>query len=235
MRRGFTLLEVMIASSILIVVFIVIYALFSTSDTSYRSETSLRTAQINAQRVVDEFVNEAAESGKARIWSAGVSIMPANPAKLSKALVFVSARDAAHAFILNGMQPNWQKTVAILPLPATDGTFALWRFELAPATTNQMGCASVTATVSATTLTIQFLDALGNPIDAGPSVALSAGRRVLNSDLIELKVESIATAGTNDGNQNLDSVMQIGIQIEVRPPQGKAFQTGYVTSIRGRN
>lgn len=232
---GFTLIEMMIASAILIAVLIVIYAVFGTADSTYRNESSLRTAQLNAQRAVDSIVVEATESGRGKLWAAPIAANPAHPVGLSQAFVFVSARGASGSYTLNGLAPRWQKTVVVLPLPAADGTFGLARFEAALPDVSQLACASVGVTVTAADVTVSFNDAGGAAIGVSPSALRASGKTILSADIQVFSLQALATAGTDGGLKNTPGIMQIGVQIQVRPPQGAPLATGYMTTIRGRN
>lgn len=162
-RSGFTMMEVMIASSILIVVFIVIYATFDTADTSYRNESSLRSAQLMAQQKVDEFVTEAAETGRGLLWVAPVTITPSNPTGLRSALVYLSARDSStKQYVLTGLNPDWQNTVVVLPLPSSQGGYELVRYQMAEPTAAQVAvAANTTISVTATDVYVNFYEACG--------------------------------------------------------------------------
>jgi Tfp pilus assembly protein PilE len=160
-RAGFTFMEVMIASAIMIVVFIVIYATFDTADTSYRNEGSLRSAQLMAQQKVDEFVTEAAETGRNLLWVAPLTITPSNPTGLQKALVYLSARDnTTKQYTLAGLNPDWQNTVVIVPLPAVQGgTYELVRFEMPEPTAAQVAvAANTTVSVTGTDVYVNFYE-----------------------------------------------------------------------------
>lgn len=248
---GFTFIEVMIASVILIVVFILIYGTMQVADESYLREASLRTAQLNAQNSLDTITVEAAETGRGQLWTGSIVITPSNPANLSIGLVYLTARDASGAYVMSGVTPVWQNTVALIPLPAlSGGTYDLVRYELAAPSATQLAATSTIVTVSATQVTIDFKQgatSLGTAI----SIPRTSGRKVLGVDMTGFTLRSTATdqaalSGTNVssvqttqttvvGTTNLLNIMEIGVQIQVTPPRGAKFVTGYTTTIRGRN
>ncbi len=261
-KSGFTLIEVMIASVIIIIVIVVIYSTFSTADTTYMKESNVRGAQLQSQRMVDEIVGEAAESGRGMIWASALTVAPTNnPAGLQQALVYVSARATSGVnqglVVTSGTgSMDWQACICVVPLvqPGQTNLYGLWRYELAEPTVAQLAASSVTVTVSATTVNVTFWDGGGIQIGAVLSVLRTAGILKLRQDMTRFTLSgynakgtattsgtglgqtvTIGGAGDTWGNVNNLQIMDIGVTIRAKMPKGRDFETGYNTTIRGRN
>lgn len=152
-NRGLTLLEVVIGSAIMAVVFAIGYAIvFSTAQLS-ESEMALRDRQLQLQGAEDLLASEIRESSGPLIRVAAFTDAQM-PSPNQAVLVFPSARDASNVFQVSNATISWQKIVVYAPYyDAVLQTGTIRRYEVTPAPTYFTDIAqNPTITVTATTL-----------------------------------------------------------------------------------
>lgn len=155
MRRGFTLLEVLIASAIMAIVFALAYAMIFSATQLSQSELALRDRQSQLQQVEDRLAAEIRESSPSLIRVTAFTDT-ALPSSSQTVLTIVSARNANQQFQVQNAAPSWQKVIVYAPYwDATLDTGELRRYEIAPAPGNFTDATRTpTVTVTATTLTL---------------------------------------------------------------------------------
>jgi hypothetical protein len=240
-----SLLEVVLASALLIVVVLVITGLVHTTDRAYLTEIPLRERQVRCQAVVDSISQQLHEARGSWVWLAPVLDEPL-PAPLSRALLFASARDADGRFASHGvtLEPCAQKYIACVPLNR-HGSTALVRY-----TFDTLGPALMTSepqvpriSASASTIRLQWVYASGG----SPVQEVSCPREsgvVLLADLERFSVSNPKlTAGTEDdfqlagGGTWAPDMWQIGVTVRFRSEYGygRWISISVDSSINGRN
>jgi hypothetical protein len=235
-RFGLTLLEVLIASSILIVIALIIYAVFDSSDKTYRTQVPIKEAQIGVQKVLELAAKEATESGLDFIWGASVT-GEAHPAGLNTALVWASARSGTNMFMTNASyQPIWQKCMVLIPLNNPDGTtVSLYRFTVPTTPPNTATCYPQVSVVGGTNIQITWLRVSDNGVEnTSALVARSTGVMEL-ANMQLFAVTPISTMGNPSGGPAIAlDVIKLEAYVTASSPNGPV-RVGTQTSIRGRN
>jgi hypothetical protein len=232
MRKGFTFLEVMIASTVLIVVVIIIYAAFDSSDKAYWTQVPLKEAQLKVQKLLEETSTETHESGLDFVWRADVA-GESLPANASRALVWASARNSSNQFVTNvSFQPVWQRTLALVPLNEADGTLSLRRYSFS---TTPPATPTCTPRIVVTTgdLLVQWVDSGGNVVATSPTVARGTGVKALTA-LTGFTVTPVSTITDSSGATVVVDLIQVQASCAGQTPKGAVTITAQ-TSIRGRN
>lgn len=233
-RNGLTMIEVMIASSILIVVVLIIYAVFDSSDKTYRTQVPVKEAQFKCQKLLENVSREAHESGNDFIWGAAIS-GETHPTGLTTAMVWASARNVADQFVTDGSyQPVWQKTMALVPLNEPDGTVTLYRYSF-QTTPPAMPACYPQVLISGSTLQIQWLRTSDGAVESTSiAVSRSSGIKELTEAMLFTVAPVPPMADPNGGpNITLDTI-KIVCQVRATSPNG-SVTVGAETSIRGRN
>ncbi|MEK7448946.1 MAG: prepilin-type N-terminal cleavage/methylation domain-containing protein [Planctomycetota bacterium] len=113
-RDGMTLIEMMVAFSIIGIVGASALTLYLTGVDSYETASAYVTAETFIQIKLDEVMDELAETAEANLtiysW-----IDPLLGTDMQEALCFSSARNAAKVFVTNNGRPQWQSVVVIAP------------------------------------------------------------------------------------------------------------------------
>lgn len=168
--RGFSLLEVVIASAIFAVLVVALYSLLSASTRFTETELSLRHAQFQLQERMNQIWAEMRESSPSliRVHSFADSAMPTQNQTL---VVMVSARNAANQFQVEFAQPQWQKLVVYAPYFNTALNMGeLRRYEVTPAPAEFTDPAT-TPTISVTSGTLE-LGSVSVPRGGGERVSM---------------------------------------------------------------
>jgi hypothetical protein len=237
LRRGFTLVEVLIAGSILVVIIIIVTGLFTTTNAAYETEVPLREAQVKAQQICDALVKEVGEGRAGMVWSAAGEAMPSGVTAPS-AFVFLSARDAQGRFVMNGatMQPGWQKTIAYVPLanyPST-GTVSLSRFDF--------GTGSVPSTIegyvprlalTSAQVKLEWVPTAGGTAVLSVIKSRSAGV-IQCTSLLRFSIEYAKSFTKSDGTLYTTGAWNINVTISARS-SGRAAKAAHDASIVPRN
>ena len=233
-RDGFTLTEVMIASSLVIVVFIIIYAVFDTSDKAYWTQVPLKEAQIATQKTLEAVSYETQETGLDFVWAAPIT-GESLPAGVQQAMVWASARSSGGQFMTDSsFQPLWQKTVALVPLTQTDGTVTLTRFEFAPPPPASPTCTPrISVTASPAQLTLSWLDGGGAVAATSSAIPRSLGIKQL-PNLPQFSITPVTSITDASGAVVSVALIKIRADVSARAPKGKVTVT-IKPSIRGRN
>lgn len=234
--RGFSLLEVVIASTILIVVILIIYAVFDSSDKTYRTQVPMREAQVNVQKILELASSEATESGLDFIWGAAIT-GETHPGQLNTALVWPSARDASNQFMTNASgTPMWQKTRALIPLNHPDGTtVSLYRFEI-PTVPPAVPACYPRIVVTALDVSIQWLRVSDNGIQLTSTAVLRTAGIAQLPNMNLFAITPVSTMGNPSGGAPISlDVIKLEAYVSVKAPQGPPVIVGTQTSIRGRN
>lgn len=233
-RGGFSFTEVMIASVILMVVIIIVYAVFDTSDKAYWTQVPVKEAQINVQKVLESVSYETHESGLDFVWGAPIT-GETLPAGVQQSMVWASARDANNTFITNAsFQPTWQKTLALVPLNLADGTVALFRFTFATTPPASPTCTPrINVQSGPGTLSLSWLDSGGVVISTSATVARTSGVKQL-PNLNLFSITPVTNVVDAQGTTVVVDLIQVKAQVVASAPQGKVNVMAQ-TSIRGRN
>lgn len=232
MNRGFTFTEVMIASSILIVVVIIIYAAFDTSDKTYWTQIPVKEAQIKVQKLLEETTTETHESGLDFVWRADIS-GESLPTNADRALVWASARNNAGRFITNAsFQPVWQRTVALVPLQEADGSLSLRHFTFVTTPPATPTC-TPQIVVSSTALTLNWVDTLGTVVTSSPPASRNSGVKALTF-LTGFNVTPVSTLIDSSGATVVVDLIKVQASCSASSPHG-LITVSAQTSIRGRN
>ncbi len=174
-RRGMTLVEVAIASAIMVSVLGAVYLVLFSSTRMTEVELSLRNAQFQLQQRMDRIWAEMRESSQPliRLQDFTDASMPSSKQTV---VVMVSARNATDQFQVQYAQPVWQKLVVYAPYYNTTlKTGELHRYEVTPAP-SQFTDPSVTPTISVTPTTLNL---------GSTSIARNGGERVcMNFDYL---------------------------------------------------
>lgn len=174
-RRGMTLIEVMIASAIMVSVLAAVYLVLFSSTKMTESELSLRNAQFQLQDRMNRIWEEMRESSQAliRLQDFTDSSMPSGKQTV---VAMVSARNATDQFQVQYAQPVWQKLVVYAPYyNPTLKTGELRRYEVTPAPA-EFTDVSVTPVLSVDSTTLNL---------GSTSIARNGGERVcMNFDYL---------------------------------------------------
>ncbi|GEM_PF-3140194 len=108
--RGLTLLEVLIATAILAVVFSVVYMVVFASTGMGEKEMALRDAQFQLHLRMDQVSKEMRESSQTLVRVQAFND-PKMPTTAQTVLVILSARDQNEQFQVVNARPQWQKLV----------------------------------------------------------------------------------------------------------------------------
>jgi hypothetical protein len=234
-RAGLSLVEVLVASAILIVVVIVITGLFGTTDEAYRTETPLREAQVRCQAAVDAIAREIQEGSGSLCWAVSVQ-GESLPAGADRALLFASARGADGNFVrlATTLEPVWQRAIAYIPLRAPDATVSLYRFDFGVGSLPG-GFTGVAPRIvaSASAVSIEWRDGSNNLI-AGP---VSRGRLTGIGQCPDLAAFALGNPDTiqrAEGGTYQANVWTVGISGYVNLAR-KRTKVSVETNVQGRN
>jgi prepilin-type N-terminal cleavage/methylation domain-containing protein len=111
--RGFTLLEVILASSLLAILLALIFSAFSTGMTAYDTVYFISCAQERLHICMEEILGELMEANPQYIWVSSFNEEGFENAQ--ELLVFLSARSEGGEFVVSNGQPQWQSVVVYLP------------------------------------------------------------------------------------------------------------------------
>lgn len=156
MNRGMTILEVMIASLLLGILFIIAYAAFETTAMTAGAELPLRDSQMRLQHTLDQLAQEVRESSSKYLWT-GVFTDTKMPDPLQSYLVFLTARDATPEKKprTTNLQIQWQQAVIFAPYyNDTQKRGELRRYTLNPLPQSWISETAPTVTFSAGYITI---------------------------------------------------------------------------------
>jgi prepilin-type N-terminal cleavage/methylation domain-containing protein len=198
-KRGFTLLEVVIAVAILAIVLSTLYLLLFASTKMSQQEMAVRDMQFQLQLMTDRLSQEMRESSQPLIRTQDF-VDPAMPTGNQTLVVMVSARDAGNTFMTGNAQPLWQKLVVYAPAwNAALNMGELRRYEVSPIPPEYLDVAFVPGIV----VTAADID-LGSV-----TIARSGGERVLsNVDFFQ--------ADLNGNSFALNLSMQGGVLVDNR-------------------
>lgn len=140
-RRGMSLIEITIASVILILVLIVAYSTFLAGDRFFTNESVVRDAQFNIRRILEQMNQEVSEGNPPAIWKRTDTTITSGP---NKVLILLSARDPDDSNCFSGVCPEdvhdpasgplfsitWLAVVVYAPYPVGAGKFELRRYTI---------------------------------------------------------------------------------------------------------
>lgn len=239
-RRGYSLTEIMIASVILILVLIVIYATFMAGDRFYQNESVLRDAQFNVRRDLEQINQEISEGTPPAIWKRTDPTIATGP---NKALIFLSGRDPDDTNSFSGVSPQdihnpasgpmftvtWLAFVVYAPYPIAGGKFELRRYVIKlPPPGISTAPATLTVTFTAASITLAGYG----------TITRSGGAKVLD-DLITFEVGPPATptAAFNDppGAPLLPTSYMVTLERRVQITPSSSSNVKLTTTTKGRN
>jgi hypothetical protein len=234
MRRGFSLLEVTIASSLIIVVLIVIYGLFDSSDKAYWTHVPMKEAQITLQKTLETVSFETQETNTDNIWETAVSGGGLG-AMVNEALVWTSARNSSNQYIMDSEgKPVWQRTIALVPVVSPGQTVTLHRFTFTLTPPIGITVTPKIIIASNNVVTLQFLDAGFQVVGTSGGIPASSAVKVV-PNLVKFQVTGSNTMANpaGPGSINLD-VIRVEIAMTASGPHGSTT-VNYQSSVRGRN
>lgn len=181
-RRGVSLIELVIASVVLMTVVTLGYMLHLTWIRSYKTTTNLSSARLQVQSSVDRIVEDVQETKLSWIWKCAVTgEFTSSEEPDYYALVIWSPRDPDSGTVVPGtdMGVRVYETIAYVPLKDSDGNVHLHRFRFG-ANSYPAGVASdyptATIAVSNGNVALQFVKADSSyGFVSAPSVAETDG------------------------------------------------------------
>lgn len=234
-NRGMTLLEVMLASAILMLVLIVIYGLFNSGDRLYQGESVLRDAQFSVRRAVEQVSQELAEAGPGFVWTWTDAAMGSPP---NAALAILSARDSdSFSGVTHGdawdpahppvMQMQWACLIVYLIHVDPQGVLHLRRHEIPVAAAPTRVTASFGTSMITVTMTIDGVDV--------PTVLDRSRGALAVEALSDFSVQVSTPSGVGPSASPLESTRTVMIGRKVRVPPNITTRVTMSATISPRN
>lgn len=116
---GFTLLETLIASTLLAALLILMLSISTTGTESYSFASTLVDTQVLLHRQLEGIFGELLESNPGYIWVSTFAD-PLRSGQNRQAITYVSARSKGGQFVVSNGSPSWQSVVTYCPYTWTD-------------------------------------------------------------------------------------------------------------------
>jgi prepilin-type N-terminal cleavage/methylation domain-containing protein len=114
MKNGFTLIEIMVGTAVLLILLLGLYDFFSNIIRSSEVQAEYMTAQITIQKRLDDICQEIRESSIQNVWHKSYNDLSfeENPQSI---LILFHARDRKGNFKSKGLKPQWQSVIVYAP------------------------------------------------------------------------------------------------------------------------
>jgi prepilin-type N-terminal cleavage/methylation domain-containing protein len=211
MKKGFTLIEIIVGTAVLLILLLGLYEFFLNIIRSSEIQAEYMTAQITIQKKLDDISQEIKESSSHKVWHKSFNdpSFEENPQSI---LVLFCARGKKGNFRSKRLKPLWQSMIVYAPFwNKNEGWGELRRYVISPVPAS-FKTEGFCPTINTTDITIDI---------HGIELKRSGG------SVYMVKLRSFVVKGEQKN-------LTLSISRKVQTPKYPVF-VYYTTGVRGRN
>jgi hypothetical protein len=226
--RGVTLVEVVLASLLLLAILLITTGLLHTGGGAYTIEVRIRERQLQCQAALDSISKEVYSCNSDSIWACPVSGQTLHPSiEAPSALVLLSPLDASGRFVAQGtsLAPSIQRALAYVCL-GSGAEVSLHRIDFGPGSwPSDVQANAPRISVSTTSVTLEWTPAGGGGVVASTARDRTAQCVKLVDDVTRFSVSASSTP----------VVWRLGLTVQAPLEKGRTTAIRLDTTARGRN